>query len=380
MPRLTLPSAAGAFLAGLLLAPCAVRAQQNKSETVRFDTVDGVELKGTFWPSTKAKKGPVAILLHKVGGRSDEAGWKEMAEALYDAGFAVLAFDFRGHGASTGVTQQFWKHPMNAQVRRKAGPKLPETVSLADFPPRYAPNFVNDIAAAKQFIERRYNDQGECNCSNIVLIGAEDGATLGALWLASETKRYRILPVGLVGGQKAEQPESKDVVACVWLNMSNSIKGQPVSNVLHRWLKDAGNSKESKIPMAFIYGKDDTTNTTGANAALQLARSIRPNYDPKKPGVDTDELRGTVIFGIPGAKLVGSKLLTPPLETARKNVVDNYLKGFIFNEKKALNEWEKRDTVDNFYRWDFPMMRPIQAKIKNEKMLAPVPLQQLGLP
>src|SRR5437867_3225372 len=146
---------------------------------------------------------------------------------------------------------------MNATVRRKPGLELPKSVSHLDFPVAYLPNLVNDIAAAKRFIERRYNDAGECNGSNIVLIGAEDGATLGTLWLASETRRYRILPVG-IAGQKAERPESKDVVACVWLNMSNSIGKYNVGNALRGWIKDAGNTRDSKVPMAFMFGKDNT--------------------------------------------------------------------------------------------------------------------------
>src|SRR5712691_7734061 len=104
MRRMTIPLAAGAFLAGLaLLTPSTARAQGKKdTETVKFETVDSVDLKGTYWPSTKGKKAPVAILLHKIGGKSKDAGWSDLAEDLQKAGFAVLAFDFRGHGESTG--------------------------------------------------------------------------------------------------------------------------------------------------------------------------------------------------------------------------------------------------------------------------------------
>src|SRR4051794_27395928 len=100
MGRLTYRLAAGLALSWLLFqgAPTAL-AQNKNNETVKIETVDGVELKGTYWPGDKGKKSPVAILLHKIGGRSSEDGWNNMADDLQKAGFAVLSFDFRGHGA-----------------------------------------------------------------------------------------------------------------------------------------------------------------------------------------------------------------------------------------------------------------------------------------
>jgi len=389
MGRSIISLAAGSLLAGLaLLAPSMAPAQEKKkdnTETVRFETVDAVDLKGTYWPSSKGKKGPVAILLHRIGGKSKEAGWPELAEELQKAGFAVLAFDFRGHGESTSVGAAFWQHPMNQYVRRPAGAAQPANVDRASFPQGYLPNLINDIAAAKRFIERRYNDPGECNCSNIVLIGADDGATLGALWLASETKRYRIIPVG-IAGQKNEKPESKDVIACVWLSMSQSLGGKQYvggNALLNHWLKDAGNTKEnkfsglaeSKIPMAFIYGK--TAKDPKPESFAGLVRAIRPNYVSGKVN-DTDELKGTLEFGI-NTNLSGNKLLVGELET-RERIVDKYLSKFILDEKKALNEWEKRESSDSNYSWYFPSLRnPVRASMKGEKNLAPIPLTPFGL-
>ncbi len=379
MRRLSIPTAAGLLLAGLaLLAPPTAAAQEKdkpKFETVKFESVDAVELKGSYWPSTKGKKGPVAILLHKTGARSKEGGWKDLAEDLQKSGFAVLSFDFRGHGDSTTVGKSFWQHPLNNKYFRTPPAGKDTTLTSSSFPPGYLPHLVNDIAAAKRFLERRYNDSGDCNCSNIVLIGAEDGATLGALWLASETKRYRIIPVGV--GQKNERPESKDVVACVWLNISETIGKQPVGQQLRVWLKDAGNVKvpvESKIPMAFIYGKKDAK--AGATA-LALVKVIRPKYVADKKPDESDELRGTVEFGVANTTLVGNKLLTGDLDT-RERIVTKYINAFILDDKKGLNEWEKRESVGETYMWFFPTMRT-PASTKGEKSLAPVPLQQLGL-
>ena len=369
---------AACAVVGLAFFAQSTRAQEKeKFETVRFDTVDGVELKGAYWPSTKLKKGPVAILLHKIGANSRDQGWKDLSEELHKAGFGVLSFDFRGHGESTSVGATFWKHPMNAMVKghKPFGQEQPKSVSVRDFPATYLPNLINDIAAAKRFLERRFNDAGECNCSNIVLIGAEDGATLGALWLASETKRYRILPVGMTG-QKAERPESKDVVACVWLNMSNKIGTYNVGNALRGWIKEAGNTRDSKIPMAFMFGKMDKAQ---GDYAVSLVKVIRgANYVPGKKPADNDELKGSVEYGVPNLKLVGAKLLTEP--GTRESIVKNYLNGFILDEKKGLNEWEKRESESSLFGWYFPSsLKPVLTNALKEKHMIPVPLRQFGL-
>jgi hypothetical protein len=380
MPRPTLRPAAGLVLGFVsLLLPCAggARAQEKKNhETVRFETIDAVELKGTYWPSTRGRKGPVAILLHRPNGSSSEDGWHLLGDDLQKAGFAVLAFDFRGHGDSTGVSPEFWDFPHNVQnVKRKGGTK-PTSIAAADFMPRYWQHLINDITAAKRYLERRYNDSGECNTSNIVLIGAEGGATLGALWLETELKRYR-----LVNGVKNKTPEGKDVVACVWLNMSGYLGGSPVAQ-LKTWLKNAGNGREIKIPMAFLYGKDDKNRAE--SWAVELVKAIRPNYKPGVKAPKTDELRGTLEFGIPGTQLVGSKLLANPLPT-RAEIVVNYLQGFIFDENKGQNEWEKRDNEANPSFWEVGLGQQIfchpivlRQPVMGKNLL-PVPLLQLGI-
>src|SRR5262249_52011401 len=93
-------------------------------------------------------------------------------------------------------------------------------IGYADFQPGYYPHLVNDIIAAKQYLDRR-SDGGDCNSANLVVIGAEDGATLGALWLASECYLYRApqeFPLKL-----EKHPELKDVACAVWLSMSPTL-------------------------------------------------------------------------------------------------------------------------------------------------------------
>jgi len=64
---------------------------------VTFAAADGTRLSGWFAPSTG---GPVVILLH--GASSTRADVMPEAAVLAEAGYAVFAFDARGHGRSDG--------------------------------------------------------------------------------------------------------------------------------------------------------------------------------------------------------------------------------------------------------------------------------------
>src|SRR5205823_9657214 len=116
-----------------------------------------------------------------------------------------------------------------------------------------------------------------------------------------------------------------------------------------------------------IYGKKEPN----AAAYTRLVKAIRPNYQPGKMTPDTDELKGTLEFGV-NTNLVGHKLLVGELET-RERIVDRYLTKFILDEKKGLNEWEKRESNESTYSWFFPSRNAIKAAVKGEKNLAPVP-------
>ena len=142
-----------------------------KPEKVKFDTVDQVQLQGTFYPSPQDRKGTTVLFLHKIGSHSQKDNWDKLAETLQAAGCAVLSFDFRGHGESVSVAPEFWQQQANQGIRGFNLAKPKGTISYKDFPPAYMPYLVNDIAAAKSFLDRK-NNGGDCNTSNLILIGA----------------------------------------------------------------------------------------------------------------------------------------------------------------------------------------------------------------
>src|SRR5713101_2353624 len=126
---------------------------QNGSEKVAFETVDEVELHGTFYPSDQGMKAPCVLMLHDLSSNGNSASWNDWATLttkLQKNGYGVLQFDFRGYGKSTTVHPAFWKAPYNGKIRG-AGQR-PSTIRAADFPAWYMPVLANDIAAARRFL------------------------------------------------------------------------------------------------------------------------------------------------------------------------------------------------------------------------------------
>ena len=194
----------GSLAAGVAALVLAVLAPsgaygQGKTKEVSFRTADGVTLQGTLYPASgKKSKDAVVMILHdfdhKKGGGSNQAGWGDLAKDLQDNGYAVLTFDFRGFGNSKEVSKEaFWdrKNRHNTGANPKANPNKPsDTIDQKNFTSNYYAYLVYDVAAAKAFLDRA-NDRKEVNSSNLVIIGAGQGATVGAMWVANECYRRR---------------------------------------------------------------------------------------------------------------------------------------------------------------------------------------------
>ena len=91
-PRLPLPNEPAQF--GL------------EAETVRFPSLDGLELEGWKIPGDPAS--PWLILCHGMG--SSRSDLLDIATGLNRRGFNLFLFDFRGHGGSQGRTTSFgWR-------------------------------------------------------------------------------------------------------------------------------------------------------------------------------------------------------------------------------------------------------------------------------
>src|SRR5262249_15488058 len=137
----------GYLLAGMIINCWAQTSRAVEPERVKFDTYDQVEIHGTYYPGDAGNKSPCALLLHPMGGSSREEGWDNLAKELQKKHFAVLLFDFRGHGESTSVGTSFWTAERNNQSLKSYRPgKLRDQISYKDFVT--SPNWlslVNDI-------------------------------------------------------------------------------------------------------------------------------------------------------------------------------------------------------------------------------------------
>jgi hypothetical protein len=347
-------------------------AQADNSKKVPITTSDGVELQATLWPNPSGKKDAVVMLLHNFdrakGGGSHQDGWDYLAAMLQQDGFTVISFDFRGFGESKTVSKSFWKWDYNQRGMRRRGAAA-ETIDQKDFYPGYYINLVNDIAAVKAYLDRQ-NDLKNLNSSNLILVGAGEGATLGALWASLQFKQFRLAGGGGGFGAPAapEDPEGKDLVCAAWLTISTRLVTIPMVG-LSAWLRDVG--LKHKVPMLFMYGKDDKANET---VAFNFLKFIVPNFKLNQKPTDK-AFEYTRNWEVKDTKLTGSKLLNQSLDTAA--TIKYYLNDNM--QKRGSRESRNRDYIKSSYYWLLPNKQTIPAKYPGEELPRPIPLQQLGI-
>jgi hypothetical protein len=354
-----------AGLAGIVLALLVVAQVhgQEKPKSITFKTADGVTLSGTLYAAKKSKDGAVVLLLHdfdsKKGGSSAQGGWGALAKSLQDAGYHVLSFDFRGFGDSKEVNAEtFWKHKHNLNASTKAiNPnKPPETIDFKNFSRSYYPYLVNDIAAAKAYLDRA-NDRKEVNSSNLLIVGAGQGATLGAMWLANESYRRRDKnPKGQFAPQpNLADPEVQDVGGCVWLTPTQSIENRNVGGAIKTWLAVAG--RTNKVPMAFYYGKNDKT---GGNLAAEWVKAVK--------GIDAKISKDLNVAAVPidGTNLTGSKLLDSSVNKKIIGHLDKML------DVRGSREQRDKKVEDNTYYYLIPPAK-LPKTVPNKKAGEEVP-------
>jgi pimeloyl-ACP methyl ester carboxylesterase len=331
-----IPLLAGLVVLAVSVLPAAPAkgqgAKKADTKSISFKAHDGAELQGTLYPNSSGRRDAVVLLLHdfshKSGGSSQVDNLPNLARSLQDDGYVVLTFDFRGFGESKNVDKnKFWKFSYNRLI--KGSVKAPETIDHKDFQRAYYPYLVNDIAAAKAYLDR-LNDQKQCNTSSLIVIGAGQGATLGAMWIANECRRKKdknsgsgvLMPILL-----DDEPESRDIACAVWLTISPALEGRNVGGNLRRWVVEA--AQTNKIPMGFAYGKSDGNADTLNNG---LVKAIK--------GSGKVKVRASVA-SIPGTSLAGSKLLERSLGT--EGIIKKYLSGVM--ETRGSKEHRDREVA-----------------------------------
>lgn len=356
-----------------------------ESKRVHFPTTDEVELSGTFYrsmPAGKRDKDAVVLLLHDFrhakGGGSQEDGWRQLAGQLQREGYAVLSFDFRGFGNSKSVSPKFWKYPSNQSLRGARMRTPPSSIDQKEFSSTYYINLVNDIAAARAYLNV-LNDGGDVNSSNILVIGAGQGATLGALWMASECRRQRdprsdrVLENQLPQWgplTRFDEPEGNDLGAAVWLTVYPSLENRMLGSSLNRALVDT--AKNAKIPTCFLYSKKDE------KAAIHTKNSMDAIL--LENGKKT-ELKGVKEKAILGAgDLSGSKLLSSRLKTT--DYIIDFLDRVV--EDRGTRTRKTREDQKFAFCWSMPWptarnVNRIPAKLPGEPLPHIIPPTVMNL-
>jgi hypothetical protein len=338
------------------------------AKQVDLVTVDHVELKGKFYPSAKGKEAPCVLLLHALGENSNNKETINFAKRLQEKGFAVFTFDYRGHGDSTTVqpgmpnknpqlaVRGFWDEYLN-QVGVKgyaANKPRPTEIKYEQFNPTYYTVLCNDIQAAKAYL-----DESDCNSNNLIVIGINDGATLGGVWLNSEFHRFRLQPPGPgypKGYLDRQNPEGLAVTGAVWITISPTLGKNKTYYNLATMLESA--AKVHKVPMLFVYGEGDDK---GKKIAKDCEKLLVPT-STKKEG------QFTGAKAIKGAeKLSGRDLLIESKDTVTQ--ILDYLESL---PPRKMATVPKR-TGDETYVWEYVNTQNVRVQATARKPGAKLP-------
>ena len=263
-----------------------------------FTTADGVKLKGRFHvsPNGGSQNDAVVVLLYPPGtGHTMDSTevWSGLAKSLNAAGYHVFRFDWRGHGKSTDIedTEQFWNlkgaNPntgfWNARYVKgiKEKPIKNKLFVKSDFDPKYFPVYVNDLAAVRMHLDAK-NDKKVVNTSSLYLIGANDTATLGLIWMTSEWLRSAIKGGG--GGKgEPKNPAGVDLAGSIWLS-ANRPSTIP-TKLIESW-KPIATKLRDRNPMLFLYGERTSRPPRTASSfmtPISLPRETRRSTRSNRP-------------------------------------------------------------------------------------------------
>jgi dienelactone hydrolase len=337
------------FLLAAAACPSSTARGAEEAQAVTLTTGDGAKLSARYHPGDKGGKSPAVIVLDDLADDARPAVCDDLARQLVKEGCTVLCFDFRGCGRSRDVEPEFWENTNNQQsVKGYKADGPPEAVRFADFKPGYLPTLVNDVAAARAYLERR-NDARECNTGQLYVIGFGRGATLGQLWVASEWARFR---VSGVQNKIASRPEGRDVAGCVWVGPRFALDKQAVP--MFDLLK-ASEARRGTL-VGLIHAADDAE---GARFADQCRAAFNP--PGKTPLVATHALPHD-------AKSLGSRG-----EVAER--VGKFVAGM--RKLQELPPWDDRDFGDRRFVWAFRGAPIVPAKDEGDDHFQPVPVDQL---
>jgi predicted esterase len=292
-------------------------------ETIRCQTADGVELVGDFYkpPENVGKRAPCVILLHAVGPNREAASRKDFGELpkkLQQGGFAVVTFDFRGYGESRTVDPQKYARAhrlaVGSAVSRKIDSKNFRTVQ------EFA-NLANDLVAIKIHLNK-LNNEGLCNAHQVALVGIEQGALVGLMWLYNENvdeSRIKDVRAARMGVAKYE---GEDVLGVVWISMNGMLYKNRLDNrAIAKWMTVV---RSHTATLAF-YGQNDRDSKSFWDIFVKVV----------KPDREKDSYETTDVKRLKNTNLTGQKLLDSAAFDVEKDLL-----AFLKLVLKSNKPWE----------------------------------------
>ncbi len=272
----------------LFASAAILRGQEEKlpePQDVELQTDDGLRMRATYYgQKAKARAVPV-ILLHDF--KATRNAFAELAPTLQSAGFAVIAPDLRGHGAST-------KLQVDGRPQREVG-----AARLSREDVRLMIRF--DMEAVRRFLVEK-NDAEDVNLNKLCLIGAEMGASVALNWAAADW----LAPPLAVGKQ------GQDVKALVLISPTWSFKGVPVKDAVQTLLSPP---VRDNISWLILVGQGDSR---AASDAKKIFRSIERWYPEQDPSADNN---GKPLYFIERETgLQGTKLLRAGGDAMQKGI------------------------------------------------------------
>jgi dienelactone hydrolase len=255
------------FIISILVFLATQSASAQTARVVRLSAADDTGISAAFYaPITNPAPG--IILVHDYGKTRDE--WSTFIPGLQRAGFAVLAFDLRGHGEST----------------RRLTAQGPKTLDYHKFTPHDFQDMLLDIEATYDWLMT----QPGVDQSRMAIVGAGLGANLAVRYGAfnDEVAAFLLLSPGFV----YQDVRTDDVIA--------KLGKRPVNIAVSQFDGFAYESCKRLVDMRVKAGNPGATNDltvcSGDNHGAQMLTNVK-----QLPGLTVVWLKQT-LEAVPPAK------------------------------------------------------------------------------
>ena len=210
--------------------------EKPKPRPIKVTTKDGIELAGVYVPSSKGREAIPIILVHEWDGQMSP--YNRLVASLAEQGYAIVAFDYRGHGGSSDYVDNRGR-PRKFEPSRMSSNDMKNIV-------RY------DMETIKKFLIEE-NNEGNLNLNALVVVGVGEGGIIASHWTVQD---WSFPNVGAI-------KQGKDVKALVLISPDKQFKGLSIDAALREKVFE-------ELPLMLVGGED----APDARDTNRMARKI----------------------------------------------------------------------------------------------------------